>query len=147
MQSAEGKPGRVFVIRLEDGDLLPDCLENFADEKNIQVGLIHIVGGLREGRMVVGPETDSLDVVEPIFKEIDRQPRETISLGIIAPDREGNPRAHIHGALGRGDETAVGCLRPGIETWLMGKVIVQEITDTDSQRIYSTKNKLSYLRP
>ena len=147
MLFAEGKPGRVFVIRLEDGDLLPDCLEEFAVEKNIRVGLIHIVGGLRDGRLVTGPESASLENVEPEFKEIDGLPRETLSLGIIAPCEDGKPRAHIHGALGRRDETAVGCLRPGIKAWLMGEVIIQEITGTESKRILNRVNKLGYLEP
>ncbi len=147
MLAAEGNPGRVFVIRLEDGDLLPDCLEEFAAKNEIKVGLIHLVGGLKNGRLVVGPESDSTEEVNPEFKEIDGRPRETISLGIIVPDQEGRPIAHIHGALGRMDEIAVGCLRPGIRTWLMGEVIIQEIVGTDSKRIFHDQNKLSYLEP
>ena len=30
MQAAEGKMGRVFVIRLEEGDLLPASIDKFA---------------------------------------------------------------------------------------------------------------------
>ncbi len=147
MLYSEGKPGRVFVIRLEDGDLLPDCLEEFAADQKIKVGLIHLVGGLREGRLVVGPESGDLESVTPLYKEIDGQPKETLSLGIIIPDQNGRPRAHLHGALGRKNETLVGCLRPGIKTWLMGEVIIQEITGTASERVLDKKNQLSFLKP
>ncbi len=147
MLFAEGKPGRVFVIRLEDGDLLPDCLEEFAAEKNIRVGLIHFVGGLSNGRLVTGPESASVDNIKPEYKEIDGRPRETLSLGVIAPGEDGKPRAHIHGALGRRDEAAVGCLRPGIKVWLMGEMIIQEITGTESKRVLNRVNKLGYLEP
>ncbi|KDR94128.1 hypothetical protein SAMN02745945_00812 [Peptoclostridium litorale DSM 5388] len=34
MKATEGKLGRVFVIRLEEGDILPDCIEEFASVKN-----------------------------------------------------------------------------------------------------------------
>ena len=147
MLYSEGKPGRVFVIRLEDGDLLPDCLEEFAKEQKIKVGLIHLVGGLREGRLVVGPESSDLDQINPLYKETDDRPKETLSLGIIIPDQNGIPRAHLHGALGRENETLVGCLRPGIKTWLMGEVIIQEITGTASERILDQKSQLSFLKP
>lgn len=147
MLYSEGKPGRVFVIRLEDGDLLPDCLEEFAAEQKIKVGLIHLVGGLREGCLVVGPESSDLENVTPLYKETDGRPKETLSLGIIIPDQSGRPRAHLHGALGRENETLVGCLRPGIKTWLMGEVIIQEITGTASERVLDRKNQLSFLKP
>ena len=40
MQAAEGKIGRVFIIRLEDGDLLPAAIERFAAEKHINNGYV-----------------------------------------------------------------------------------------------------------
>ena len=50
MKTSEGCIGRVFVIRLEDGDVLPDCLECFAVEKDIKVGHIILIGGIGVGR-------------------------------------------------------------------------------------------------
>jgi len=35
MKACEGHIGRVFVIRLEDGDMVPECIERFAAEKGI----------------------------------------------------------------------------------------------------------------
>ena len=55
MKAAEGKFGRIFVIRLEDGDIVPACLEEFAQKKNIKVGLVTMIGGLGAGDVVVGP--------------------------------------------------------------------------------------------
>jgi len=50
MQSAEGKMGRVFIIRLEDGDLLPAAIEHFAAEKHINNGFVLLVGESAAGR-------------------------------------------------------------------------------------------------
>lgn len=33
MIASEGRLGRVFVLRLEDGDRVPDCIEAFAAER------------------------------------------------------------------------------------------------------------------
>ena len=38
MKACEGRIGRVFVIRLEDGDVVPHCIERFAEENGVSVG-------------------------------------------------------------------------------------------------------------
>ena len=69
MKYSEGKIGRVFVIRLEDGDTMPEAIESFARKNNIQRGMCILVGGIREGgKIVVGPEdSESMPVVPLIF--------------------------------------------------------------------------------
>jgi predicted DNA-binding protein with PD1-like motif len=56
MKASEGRLGRVFVIRFEDGDKLPECIERFAEEKGVTTGHVILVGGIGSGRVVVGPE-------------------------------------------------------------------------------------------
>jgi len=57
MQYAEAKLGRVFVLRLHDGDRLPDVLESFAAEKKVSTALCFFLGGAKENsRVVVGPK-------------------------------------------------------------------------------------------
>lgn len=147
MIAAEGRPGRVFVISLEDGDLVPSCLEDFAEKNGIKVALLSAVGGLNRGTIVAGPEGESLEQVKPRFIDIDAGPREFLSIGIIVPGSKGKPVAHMHGALGRADEARVGCLRPGVRTWLMGEVILQEIVGLEAKRVVSSRNNLEYLVP
>ena len=43
MQSSEGKLGRVFMLRLDHGDVVPDCIERFAEEKGVSVGHVVLV--------------------------------------------------------------------------------------------------------
>ena len=38
MKATEGHVGRVYVIRLEDGDVVPECIERFAEEEGVRVG-------------------------------------------------------------------------------------------------------------
>ena len=54
MKSSEGQVGRVFVIRLEDGDTVPDCIERFAEENGVMLGQAILVGGIGGGEVVVG---------------------------------------------------------------------------------------------
>jgi len=52
---SEGKIGRVFVIRLEDGDTMPEAIESFARENNVRRGMCILIGGIKGGKIVVGP--------------------------------------------------------------------------------------------
>jgi predicted DNA-binding protein with PD1-like motif len=44
MQYQQGSLGRVFALRLEEGDRLPDTLEAFAKEQAIQAAMVIYVG-------------------------------------------------------------------------------------------------------
>ncbi len=134
MKSAEGRLGRVFVIRLEHGDRLPDCIERFAEQHGIAVGHVVLVGGIGDGQVVVGPRRSDERPPEPMLLPIDGA-HEVAGTGVIAPDDRGRPRLHIHAALGRSGRTVTGCLRPGVSTWVVGEVIIYEITGARVSRV------------
>ena len=134
MKASEGRIGRVFVIRLEDGDVVPDCLERFAAEKDIKVGHVILIGGIGGGEIVVGPRKSDEMPPEPMLIPVDGA-HEVVGVGIIAPDKDGKPVAHIHASLGRAGQTMTGCLRPGVTTWLVGEAIIYEIVGTKAARL------------
>jgi predicted DNA-binding protein with PD1-like motif len=134
MKASEGKIGRVFVVRLEDGDIVPDCLERFAAEKSIKAGHVVLIGGIGGGEVVAGPRKSDEMPPDPIHIPVDGA-HEVVGLGIIAPDKDGKPVLHIHASLGRAGKTLTGCLRPGVSTWLVGEAIIYEITGTTAQRL------------
>ncbi len=134
MKASEGRVGRVFVIRLEDGDVVPDCIERFAEEKGISVGQVILVGGIGDGEVVVGPRDSEERPPQPMLLPVDGA-HEVVGVGIIAPDEDGKPVLHIHAALGRSGQTMTGCLRPGVTTWLVGEAIIYEITGTNARRL------------
>ncbi|MEA2074150.1 MAG: hypothetical protein U9O85_00170 [Euryarchaeota archaeon] len=49
MKYSEAKQGRTFVIRLEDGDILHEKLEEFARAQSINVAALIATGGADEG--------------------------------------------------------------------------------------------------
>jgi predicted DNA-binding protein with PD1-like motif len=134
VKASEGRLGRVFVVRLEDGDVLPDCLECFAAEKGISVGQVILVGGIGSGEVVVGPRNSAEMPPEPMLLPVDGA-HEVVGVGIIAPDKDGKPVLHIHAALGRSGQTLTGCLRPGVKTWLVGEAIIYEILGAKAARL------------
>jgi len=134
MKASEGHIGRVFIVRLEDGDILPDCLERFAVEKSIKVGQVVLIGGIGDGEVVVGPRESGEMPPEPMLLPVDGA-HEVVGAGIIAPDEDGRPVVHIHAALGRSGQTMAGCLRPGVTTWLVGEAVIYEILGTSAARL------------
>jgi len=134
MKASEGRIGRVFVIRLEDGDVVPDCIERFAEEKGISVGHAILVGGIGSGEVVVGPRDSEERPPQPMLLPVDGV-HEVVGVGIIAPGEDGKPVLHIHAALGRSGQTLTGCLRPGVKTWLVGEAIIYEITGVKAARL------------
>lgn len=134
MKACEGQLGRVFVIRLEDHDVIPACIESFAEEKKISVGQVLMIGGIGSGQVVVGPRYSDEMPPEPMLLPLDGA-HEVVGVGIIAPSEQGKPALHIHAALGRSGKTATGCLRPGVNTWIVGEVIICEIVGTNTARV------------
>jgi uncharacterized protein len=146
MKAAEGKIGRVFVIRLEDGDVVPRCIEEFAAQNNISVGYAVIIGGIGGGEVVVGPRRSEQMPPDPMLLPIDGA-HEVVGLGVLAPGADGKPVLHMHAALGRSGKTTTGCLRYGVNTWLLGEVVLYEITGTQAMRIRDEKSGFALLEP
>jgi predicted DNA-binding protein with PD1-like motif len=134
MKYNEGKIGRVYVIRLEDDDELPGCIEQFAAEHKISVGQAILVGGIGSGEIVSGPRKNKELPIDAMLIPVDGV-HEVVGVGVLAPDRDGKPSLHIHAALGRAGKTTTGCLRMGVKIWLVGEVILYEILGADVARL------------
>lgn len=127
MQYSEGSLGRIFALRLETGDRLPDVIEAFAREHAICSALAFYIGGAAgNSRMVVGPKEGTGDAIIPTIHTLEGR-QEVLAVGTIFPGASGEPSLHMHAAAGREGGAAVGCTRAGVEVWLVGEVILLEI--------------------
>ena len=146
MKTSEGRIGRVFVIRLEHGDVVPECIERFAEEHGVSVGHVILVGGIGGGEVVVGPRRSEERPPEPMLLPIDGA-HEVAGVGVLAPGEDGRPILHIHAALGRSGKTITGCLRPGVTTWLVAEAILYEILDAKVARLMDNESGFELLEP
>jgi predicted DNA-binding protein with PD1-like motif len=146
MKWSEGHIGRVFVIRLEDGDVLPKCIEDFATDNDIEVGHAILIGGIGGGQIVVGPRDSNERPPDPMLLPVDGA-HEVLGMGVLAPGQDGKPVLHIHAALGRSGQTMTGCLRPGVTTWLVGEVILYEIVGAKAIRVMDKECGFALLEP
>lgn len=144
MQVSEGTVGRVFVMRLEHGDRLPDCIEQLAAEKEISLAHVVFVGGIDRGEVVVGPRDSQAMPPSPMVMPVEGA-RETFGTGLLALDATGRPVLHMHASMGRAGHTLTGCIRPGIVTWLVGEVVVYEILGATAMRKPDPKSGFTLL--
>jgi uncharacterized protein len=143
MKSIEGKLGRVFVLRLEQDDLLPKCIEDFAVEKNIRLAQAVFIGGIYQGNLVAGPRKTEEPRPDPIVLPIS-EAHEAIATGIIAPAENGRPTLHMHAAMGRAGQTMAGCFQKGVSVWLVGEAVIYEIlSESTAKRVLNKTANLT----
>jgi uncharacterized protein len=134
MKYSEGSLGRVFVLRMEGGDPLNTTVETFAREHGVSRGLaFYVGGGAPNTSLVVGPDASRSDAIVPLFHSLGA-PNETFAVGTLFPNEAGEPVLHMHAACGREGDATVGCTRAGLETWLIGEMVLVEITGVAGSR-------------
>ena len=131
---SEGRLGRVFVLRLGDGDRIPDAIEAFAAARGIDAALVAALGGLQNGRLVTGP-LDGPDKPPRTLTAAIEAVHEAAAVGTLFPGPDGRPSLHLHATLGRGDSARTGCARPGLDVWTVLEVVILEIEGLDLARL------------
>ncbi|GBE41199.1 MAG TPA: DUF296 domain-containing protein [Nitrospirae bacterium] len=126
-----GNTGRIVVAKFDDHDDVLNNLNEIAKKENIRSAVFWLVGGMREGRIVVGPETDELPP-KPVWKELGES-HELLGIGTIFWFND-EPKIHLHGAFGKKDMLKVGCLRENAKTFLVLEAIIMEIDGVNAIR-------------
>ena len=147
MKCSVGSVGRVLVIRLEDGDVLHECVERAARENGIVRGAVLALGGADQGsRMVVGPRDGRSESIEPMLAQLAGE-SELAAVGTLFPDENGDPSLHMHASAGRDGKSVTGCVRAGVKVWLIQEVVVIEILGSSSKRVKDPRTDFHLLEP
>jgi predicted DNA-binding protein with PD1-like motif len=135
MRYTRASQGRVFVVRLEEGDVLHESIEELARREGVQRAVCLGLGGAQDGgRLVVGPHSSADGEVVPQVIALNGI-HEFAAVGTLFPNESGEPVVHMHAACGRGESSRVGCVRVGVDTWLVGEVVVIELVDCEAIRV------------
>jgi len=126
-----GNPGRMIVVRFEDRDDVLGGLVELARKEDIRAAAVYLVGGMREGSIVVGPEKDEFPPV-PVWKKLGES-HEVTGFGTIFW-QDDNPKVHFHGAFGKKETVKVGCLRENSETFLVLEAVIIEMKGINATR-------------
>mgnify|MGYP001133768336 FL=1 len=136
MQYSEGQVGRVFTVRIDDGEDFIREIERFVAAMNIQRGMIHFLGAVRNATLVTGPK-------EAVIPPTPRREEifggwELLGFATIYPGEEG-PSLHLHTVAGRGIRSLAGCLREKAEVYLVIEAIVTEFVGISARRLPDEK--------
>lgn len=147
MRYTTAEPGRIFVLRLEDGEIVHEVIEHFAREQQINAASLIIVGGADDGsRLVVGPAEDRGLPLQPMQQTL-HHVHEVTGTGTLFPDADGNPLLHMHLACGRNTNTIVGCIREGVRVWHVMEVVIHELAGCTARREIESPLGLKLLAP
>lgn len=147
MQYSLAQPGRIFVLRLQDGEIVHEVIERFALEQGIEAASLLILGGADDGSaLVVGPSEDRRLPLVPMSARL-QNAHEIAGVGTLFRDDDNQPLLHMHMACGRGERAVVGCIRSGVKVWRVMEVIVQELTGSTARRVLEEPLGLKLLRP
>jgi predicted DNA-binding protein with PD1-like motif len=140
MQYAEGQIGRVFVVRIDDGEDFLVSMRRFITDKGIQSGSVIFLGALMNGRMVTGPEEPVIPPV-PHFVMFEGG-WEVFGVGTIYPGEDG-PHIHYHASVGRAGHALTGCLREKATTYLIVEAVILEFTGLQGRREFDEHTQMN----
>ena len=147
MKYSQARLGRVFVIRLEDGDIVHEELEKLAAKENIKAAGVIILGGAdKESILISGPEKGRVQPIVPM-EHILENVHEAVGTGTIFPDEDGTPSLHMHLSCGRKTSVVTGCVRKGVKVWHIMEAIVFELTGTPAKRVFDPQTGFNLLWP
>lgn len=134
MEYTEANLGRIFILRLHQGEILHETIEKFAVEHKIESALCFFLGGADDkSKVVVGPEDSKVAAPNPMLTLL-KGAHEGVGVGTIFTTQEGAPMLHMHASFGRKDNAITGCVRKGIDVWLIGEVVILELADCSAVR-------------
>lgn len=131
MKYQTGKIGKVAVARFDDGDDVLAGIGDIAKKESIRSGVVYLVGGLKGGSFVVGPEDETMPP-KPVWRSINES-HEILAFGTIFYEGD-EPRIHMHGAFGKHGKVKVGCLRKDSETFLILEAVIMELDGINAVR-------------
>ncbi|KLK88165.1 DNA-binding protein [Methanoculleus sediminis] len=136
MQYSEGQVGRIFTVRIDDGEDFLREIQRFVTAMNIRCGTIQFLGAVRSAKIVTGPK-------EPVIPPSPRGEEifggwELLGFATIYPGEDG-PSIHLHAAAGKGIRSLAGCLREKAEVYLVIEAIVTEFVGIVAKRLPDEK--------
>ncbi len=137
----------MFVLRLEDGEIIHEAVERFACDHSINAAAVIVLGGADRGsRLVVGPEdgrSDKIRAMGTVLGDV----HEMTGTGTIFPDEEGTPKLHMHISTGRNERSITGCVRNGVKVWLIAEIVIFELVDSSATRKLDKVSGFELLEP
>ncbi len=147
MKYSRANLGRIFILRLEEGEILHKEIERFAKIKKLKSAVVVLLGAAdKDSKIVVGPRNVRSRKIFPM-EVILGNVYETVGVGTIFPNSKDEAVLHMHSIFGRGKEVRCGCVRLGVKIWYVAEAIIFELKNSSARRIKDKKTGFELLEP
>jgi len=133
MEYTTGAVGRCVCIRLHEDDKVYNSIQEVAEKEGIGAAVVFVIGGIKNGAVVVGPVDQDERPLNTIVKKFE-DAREIAGVGTLFKNEEGKVKLHMHASIGKDAESIVGCPRLGLDCWLVNEVIILELLGLNAVR-------------
>jgi len=145
MDYTEAKQGRIFILRLYQGERIHEVIEAFAAKKKVASALCFFLGGAEDrSKVVVGPKDGKALPPDPMVALLSGV-HEACGVGTIFTDEQGKPKLHMHASFGRNDNAVTGCVRMGVDVWQIGEAVILELTGSAAKRAKNKETGFEFL--
>lgn len=90
-------------------------------------------GAEDQSKVVVGPKDGNACTIDPMVTLL-KGAHEAVGVGTIFTNEAGEPKLHMHASFGRNGTATTGCVRMGVEVWLVGEVVIFELAGAKAKR-------------
>ncbi len=133
--------GRIFILRLDPGDYLLECINDFIKKEHIHEGYIASAIGTLDYCVMHMVMTTGYPPVEH-FERWEDKPLELTSIsGIIA---SGTP--HLHMVVSDHQKAYSGHLEPGCRVLYLAEIVIVELEPSGLKRVRNEKGILKLTR-
>lgn len=143
MHYTQGRVGRIFILKFNDGDSFVKELAAFARKERIKVASVIFLGALKKGDLVTGPKKP---VIPPMPNWVRfKNAWEALGIGTIFTNRSG-PQVHVHTAMGKAKKTLTGCVRKDSRVFLVIEAVVFELKGVKASKEIDPETGLNLLK-
>ena len=143
MEYSKGSIKRVFLVRFDNNDILIEKVRELAQKERIACGFLLFLGALRKGHVVTGPKRPKIPP-KPHWEGFNNA-WEVMGMGTIIKGKKA-PQVHIHGALGKGKKSLIGCIRKDSEIFLLVEALIIELSGIKAKKDLDPQTGLNLLR-
>jgi predicted DNA-binding protein with PD1-like motif len=142
MEYRTGAVGRVIAVRFDHGEDFLAGLREIVLKEKIASGWFQIIGALDQAGVVTGPK-EPVVPPDPIWREV-ATVCEVVGSGSVHLDN-GEPKIHLHAALGDHGETLTACVRRNSRVYLTIEMLLFELVGLGASRPWDTQSEFSRL--
>ncbi len=143
MEYRTGSVGRIIAARFDHGEDFLAGLRDIVLKENIASGWFQIIGALGKAGVVTGPK-EPVVPPEPIWREVEAV-CEVVGSGSVHLDN-GEPKIHLHAALGDHGETLTACVRRDSRVYLTIELLLFELVGLGASRPWNAASGFSMVR-